>query len=574
MLTAIEARRTGRDLPDIYVFRFPRAPAIPLDAPDRAEAEAQWNALKSFFDTWFRGEGGSFVAAFHEFASADDFATQAEQCLRAFLARRGFLATGPVWDRLARGSPFPGLEAFDADRRTVFFGRDRAVAQTMDRIRRAGSEPGRLPFLLVIGASGTGKSSLLRAGLMPRLTMPGTIPEVDLWRSVVITPERDPFSNLAEALFADSALGAELRTGAFTSPAMLARQLAADDDLAVAPVRAALAVAAEQRRAQAGFETARPARLALAVDQAERLFTETDPKTAVGFASLLARLVDSGLACVILTLRSDAYGRFQSLPPLLRLLEAGASFDLVPPDAAELEQIIAEPVRACDPPLAFEAGLAARLADDAEGGDALPLLQIALARLYDAEAARGDGVLRSGDYHGMGEAVTSTAQAALQGLPPEAVDALPALVAAMISDVTSDPVSGVPVANIVPLDRAAFTRDAPARAALLDAFIASRLLTADGDVVRPAHEALLRIWPKAVGLVEELGPMLRVRRALAPLVRDWQAAAEADKLRHLEISPALLDGALLLGTRLDVDPPMAAFIAACAGQAEAGGAGD
>jgi tetratricopeptide (TPR) repeat protein len=572
VLSAIAARKAGQDLPDIYVFRFPQSPAVRVDDPDRAEVETQWNALKSFFDTWFRRQGGAFIAAFHEYSSTDNFSAQVEKCLREFLARRGFVTPGPVWDRLVRGSPFPGLSAFEADRRAVFFGRDRAIAQALDRLRQAGSQAGRLPFLLVIGASGSGKSSLLRAGLMPRLTTPGTIPDVDLWRGVVITPGQDPFLSLAEALFADAALGIELRAGAFTDAAMLARQLAADPDLAVAPVRAALAVAAAQRMSQAKFDTVRPARLALAVDQAERLFTETDPEVALRLATLLARLVAGGVAYVILTLRSDAYGRFQSLPPLLALREAGASFDLVPPGADELQEIITRPVQACDPELQFEPGLAARLAADAEGGDALPLLQLALAQLYDAQAARDDGVLRDADYLGMGEAVTSTAQAASQGLPQQAVDALPALVAAMVSDVTIDPVTGLPIATIVPLDRAQFTRDNPARDQLLDAFIASRLLTADGNAahiaVRPTHEALLRIWPRAVELVTELGPTLRVRRALAPLVRDWQAAAETDKPRHLEISPALLEGALQLPARLDVDPAMTAFIDACAAEAE------
>ena len=571
VLSAIEARKAGQDLPDIYVFRFPQSPAVQVDAPNRADVEAQWNALKSFFETWFHHSGGEFVAAFHEYSSTDDFAMQAEKCLRDFLARHDFVTQGPVWDRLTLGSPFPGLSAFEANRRTVFFGRERAISQALDRLRAAGSEVGRLPFLLVIGASGTGKSSLLRAGLMPRLTTPGTIPDVDLWRSAVITPGRDPFLSLAEGLF--SALGTELRAGAFTSAAMLARQLAADPYLAIAPVRAALAVAAQARMVQAGFDGVQPARLALAVDQAERLFTETDPDVALAFASLLVRLVEGGLAYVILGLRSDTYARFQAMPPLLALREAGATFDLVPPTANELEAIIAGPVEACNPALAFEPGLAARLAADAEGGDALPLLQITLGRLYDVQAARGDGVLRGGDYLGMGEAVTSTAQEALAGLAPAAVDALPALVAAMVNDVTTDPVTGRPMASIVPLDRVTFELARPDRVQLLDAFIGSRLLTADGDgariVVRPTHEALLRIWPRAVNLVSELGPMLRVRRALAALVRDWQAADEADKPRHLEISPALLEGALQLVTRLDVDAAMTAFVAACTAEAEA-----
>ena len=573
VLSAIEARKAGHDLPDIYVFRFPQSPTTQIDAPDRAEVEAQWTALKSFFDTWFRRQGGEFIAAFHEYASTDDFAAQVEKCLREYLARRGFVTRGPVWDRLTHGSPFPGLSAFEADRRAVFFGRDRAIAKALDRLRQAGSDPGRLPFLLVIGASGAGKSSLLRAGLMPRLTTPGTIPEVDLWRAAVITAGQEPFSSLAQTLFADAALGAELRAGTFTSPDLLARQLAGDVDLAVAPLHAALAMAAQQRMSQANFDAPRPARLAFAVDQAERLFTETDPDTALRFATLLARLVETGVAYVILVLRIDAYGHFQSAPPLLGLREAGTSFDLLPPDADELEQIIARPVQACDPPLAFEPGLATLLAIDAEGGDALPLLQIALAQLYDAQHARNDGVLRHADYQGMGEAVTNTAQTALDGVSPDAIAALPALVAAMVSDVTVDPATSRPVATIGPFDRARFAGNNTARARLLDAFIASRLLTAGGDgasiTVRPTHEALLRIWPRAVDLVTELGPMLRVRRALAPLVRDWQAATDPDKPRHLEISPALLEGALQLAARLDVDAEMAAFITACAAAAEA-----
>ena len=123
VLSAIEARKAGQDLPDIYVFRFPQAPAPRLDAPDRSEVEAQWNALKSFFDTWFRRQGGEFIAVFYEYGSTDDFASQVEKCLRQFLGRHGFVTRGPVWDRLTHGSPFPGLAAFEADRRAVFFGR-------------------------------------------------------------------------------------------------------------------------------------------------------------------------------------------------------------------------------------------------------------------------------------------------------------------------------------------------------------------------------------------------------------------------------------------------------------------
>src|SRR5207253_2068518 len=153
----------------------------------------------------------------------DDFALKLEDCLRQWLARRGFAAQGPVWDRILKGSPFPGLSAFEAERGAVFFGRDLAVAQAIGRLREAGTGNGRLPFLLLIGASGAGKSSLLRAGLVPRLVLPGTVPEIDLWRTAIVTPGPDPLLSLSEALFAQEALGSELRQGTFRTKEMLAR---------------------------------------------------------------------------------------------------------------------------------------------------------------------------------------------------------------------------------------------------------------------------------------------------------------------------------------------------------------
>ncbi len=396
MLSAIEVRRAGKRVPDVYVFRYPDAPSVGLDAPDRAEVEAQWGRLKAFFDRWFRTQAGQFVAAFQTYVSTDDFAVKVEDCLRQWLAQRGYLAQGPVWDRVLHGSPFPGLAAFEAERGGVFFGRDMAIGQALDRLRA-----GRGPFLLLIGASGSGKSSLLRAGLLPRLLAPGTVPEVDLWRAAVLTPGADPFAALAEALFDDAALGAELRAGTFRSREMLARQLAGDPALASAPLRDALERAAAQRQAEAGFAAPRPARLLLGIDQGERLFTEASPEAAAAMGTLLATLVQAGLASVILVLRSDAYARLQEVDALVGLREQGATLDLLAPTAAELEQMVGRPVAACVPPLAFEAGLAARLVADARGGDALPLLQVSLARLYAAQAGRGDGVLRAADYHGM-----------------------------------------------------------------------------------------------------------------------------------------------------------------------------
>ncbi len=367
VLSAIGKRRDGAPLPDIYVFRYPRDPQVSLDDPRRPEIEAQWTALKGFFERWFKTAGGQFVAGFQPFDGPDEFAERIEACLRQWLEKRG-IAAREIWDRARFGSPFPGLAAFAANREHVFFGRDLAIRQAMGRLRE-----GKTPFLLILGASGSGKSSLLNAGMMPKLLRPGAIPEVDLFRPVVMTPGLDPFAELAEALLAPKALGGELAGGRFADKAVLTEALRGDPNTAAGVIGEALDKAAEARRIAAHYEQARPARLLLAVDQAERLFAEA-PKDADAFGALLQALAGPA-ATVVLVMRADAYARFQACAPLLALRVAGATFDLMPPTAAELEDIIAGPVAACEPPLAFgpsDPPLPQRLVADAKGGDALP----------------------------------------------------------------------------------------------------------------------------------------------------------------------------------------------------------
>ncbi len=579
VLSAIDVRKAGREIPDVYVFRHAGSPVIKLDAPDRADIEAQWQRLTAFFERWFRTTGGEFIAAFHDFSTTDDFAAKVEDCLRQWLARNAFSAEHRTWDRVLRGSPFPGLSAFGEAQAPVFFGRDLAISQALARLRGAGTDAGHVPFLLMIGASGSGKSSLLRAGLLPRILLPGSIPEIDLWRPAIMVPGQDPFLSLATSLFDAAALGGELSAGSFRSSDLLAKQLAADPDIALAPVRDALAIAAARRQSEAGFDTVRPARLLLAIDQGERLFSEAEPGYVEAFGRLLTALVRWDIASVIFVLRSDAYAHFQGCDDLVALRDGGATFDVLPPSLAELEEIVTKPVALCRPALAFEQrdgiSLGTQLVRDARGGDALPLLQMTLARLYAAEVARGDGFLRFADYHGMDAAVTETANEALASVAPDARAQLPALVTQLIADVTQDPIGGGTLLTIVPLERAGFEAVHPGRRALVEAFVAKRLFVAEGEGgrqrVRPVHEALLRIWPEAAAIVTEAGNLIRVRYTLIPIADAWAAAPETEKAGHLDISPALLSGAEALVGRFDADvtPTLRAFITASVAAARA-----
>jgi len=564
VLSAIEARKSGGDLPDVYVFRYPKPPFVELDDPAELQVKDQWEHLKAFFDLWFRTPSGQFIAAFQEFTSTDDFESKLEDCLRQWLLRRGVIATGPVWDRLVKGSPFRGLEPFDARYGEVFFGRSGAIEKGAKLLGEAAKPEARLlPFLLLIGASGSGKSSLLRAGLIPRLVRPGTILDIDLWRQALIVPSAEPLLALAEALFREDALGPELRQGDFPTKELLARQLAGDPDVAIAPVRAALKKAAAQRAMDLKQDEPRPARLALALDQVERLFTEAEPEAVEVFAQVIRALVTHGLAYVVAALRSDAYGRFQRIPSFLALKEQGAQLDLLPPSESDLEEIVTQPVAICHPPLAFEVkdgrSLAQVLVSDAEGGDVLALLQMTLQRLFDAEAGRGDGLLRFSDYPGLAAAVTQTAEAAVARLDEQARAAVPALLTALVRDVAPDPILGTPMPVVQPLDRAAFEKQSAPRAALVDAFVAARLLTQEATgpsvQVRPVHDSLLRIWPQAVTIISENAALIRVRHTLEPIVREWAEAKPAEKARHLEISPALLDGAQAMVARFGEDLP-------------------
>jgi hypothetical protein len=175
-------------------------------------------------------------------------------------------------------------------------------------------------------------------------------------------------------------------------------------------------------------------------------------------------------------------------------------------------------------------------------------------------------VLAFADYKGLDVAVSETAEAAMASLDAAAKAELPALVAGLVADVVADPLTGEQRPMVVALDRRSFEAGRPARKSLIDAFVEQRLLTSEGDGaatrVRPVHEALLRIWPTAAAIVLEIAALIRVRHTLEPIVRAWAEADGEAKAGHLEISPALLDGARQAFGRFgdDLPAPMREFI--------------
>ena len=394
--TAIEVNRLSgaKGIPDVYLFR--KSAQVLYEADAVEEQQRQHKLLQTVLTRWTETEQGHNVAGYVSFESPSDFEQKLELCLKQWLERRGVIRQRLAWDRSpqANGSPFRGLATFDSQHAAVFFGRESEIARGIAKLRQV--EQDGSSFLLVLGPSGSGKSSLMRAGLVPRLALPGTIGRVENWRQALVMPSNDPLLNLAEAFFADGALGRELAEGDIRTPALLARQFHADLDIALAVVEHALEKASNSHAKALNLEEARPTRLLLAIDQAERLFVEATPDKVAAFAGVVRRMVEGRLATALVSLRSDAATEFQNVAEFTALMNRGATLYLLPPTATELEEMVLRPVAACHPPLAFErdaAGhsLAEALVRDAKGGDALPLLQMTLQRLYDAQERRQDG---------------------------------------------------------------------------------------------------------------------------------------------------------------------------------------
>ena len=249
-----------------------------------------------------------------------------------------------------------------------------------------------VPALFVIGASGSGKSSLVRAGLVPQLTRPGIVPGVDLWRTVITVPAADSLAALAAHLYAADGLP-ELAASTQADPERWARMAAGSPEAAADSLAWALARTAEAERQRTRADRTLQARLLLVVDQLESLFG-TPGQGA--FTRVLQALVEGGQIWLLATLRSDRYAELQLDPDLLALKRAGATYDLPPPGPAEIADIVKGPARAAGLTFAERDGrsLARVLVEAAPNADALPLLQMTPRPAVRAARGRGADLRR------------------------------------------------------------------------------------------------------------------------------------------------------------------------------------
>ncbi|HEV8331277.1 MAG TPA: tetratricopeptide repeat protein [Steroidobacteraceae bacterium] len=555
-------RKNGK--PDLLVYRRTAPPSVRLDDErDLMERLAQKKKLEEFVDKWFHDRtAGTLVAAFHPFESPGDFEILLENHLRRLIERqlpRSAAGTSEARDVWKKGSPFRGLAAFEFEHAPVFFGRTRAVSDILKSLRAQATD-GR-SFLLILGMSGGGKSSVVRAGVLPMLTKPGVIEGIGFWRRAVFRPtdvRGDIFAGLARALLKEDALPSLDGDGA--GPDELAQVLRQSPQAATALVRNALA-------RESGGEKAN-GRLALVIDQMEEMFTHEDilHEHREAFINVIDAFARSGRVWVICTLRSDFYPRLAALPKLTALKEGNGQYDLMPPNASEIGQMIRLPTRAAG--LRFEEdpttneSLDDMLRDAAvERPEILPLLQFTLQELYQRRTE--DGLLTLAAYRELGGVEGSLAQraeAVFKQLPDDVESELPKVLNALVS-IEQDG------HETVGRKRAPWSdRFAGKSRVLIDAFVENRLfvteLADDGSaVVTVAHEALLWHWPRVTDWVAQNRENLRVRGRIAAAAERWAAESKSNDLL-LPSGKPLVEAESLLDQGIELPSEEAGFIRA------------
>jgi WD40 repeat protein len=525
------AGRQATGSPDLLIYRKTAEPTVSLvDEKRRRQAEDQWQALQGFWGRHFASEG-EFRTAFAAVAGLDEFAARLESDLRRMIEAR--IAVQPSTSAKAArhfGNPFRGLRAYSPEDANLFFGRATAVRECAERLGQR-RESG-MAFFLVRGASGSGKSSLVQAGVLPALTAPGVVPGIGLWRYAVARPAghaEGPFAALAQALLSEKALPelAEQLTAAD-----LAAHLHANAMRPELPLRMVLDQVTRVARSEHKLLQIESAHLVLVMDQLEELFTanvQSDEQKA--FVQCLVRLASSGIVSVICTMRSDYWHRAADTPQLVTAVEGFGTYDLLAAGPAELSEIVRRPAELAG--ISFEmhsrTGIAldAQLLEEAarEPG-ALPLLSYMLDGLYRQDIEKGEGtVLRheSADrLGGLKGAIATRAEETLARLPADVQAVLPRLLRALV---TVSHGGDTPTSRSTSLDQ--FQAGGPLRQ-LVDALLAPdvRLLVSEGDQrearIRVAHEALLTHWARAREHLDRDATDLRLLGSLEHDAKQWQ----------------------------------------------------
>lgn len=384
---------------------------------------------------------------------------------------------------LPEGNPYRGLRPFEAEHRALFFGRGAEVQAVLERLRTE-------PLLVVTGDSGVGKSSLCRAGVLPRVAE-GALGEEHRYRTLTLIPGRQPLTALASALAGATGLEESHLTLLLRSE----------------PQR----LGPELRRVQEPSTA-----LLLFVDQLEELFTQAEPQEAERFGEAVARLAGTPGVRVLLAVRGDFFTRLGSLPVLGEELP-GALYLLRPLTREGMRAAIAGPARQRGFHFEPESLVDTLLESAAQAPGGLPLLQFALAELWEAreEARRCLTASALEALGGVAGALARHADGVLATLLPEQRRAARRLLLQLVTaEGTAARRTGAELEAREPTAHAA-----------LEALVRSRLLVAreqEGETTyEVSHEALLKGWETLRRWLEADGERRGGRERLEAAAAEW-----------------------------------------------------
>jgi WD40 repeat protein len=393
--------------------------------------------------------------------------------------------------------PYRGLQTFDEEHAEFFFGRENDLQRLAEKLKGT-------HFLAVLGPSGSGKSSLVRAGLIPALRR-GVLPGSHDWTVCVFTPGSHPLTNLAAQL---------LRLHGQAGMQRTLDEMAAD----ARTLHLAVALALADRPAGE--------RLVWVVDQFEETFTlcQDEHERAQFLANLLyAASVPDGRSIVLLTLRADFYPKCAAYPDLSARISA-QQFLVSPLTLDGLHRAIEEP--AWHVGLEFEDGLVDTILEDVTSQPgALPLLEHALLELWERRRGKMltlEAYRQSGGVQG---AIAKRADAIYSRFSPEeqTIARRTLLRLTQPGEGTEDTRRRASLDELGTHSSIGTEVDAVVRA-LVDA----RLLTTSEDepthehTIEVSHEALIRGWPRLRSWIDEDRSGLRVQRRLTEAAHEWQ----------------------------------------------------
>ena len=394
------------------------------------------------------------------------------------------------------GCPYQGLHPFSEKHADVFYGRERLTAELTVQLAAqvAGDGP-----LIVTGASGAGKSSLLQAGLVPKLADGTQVPGSQDWPRIVMTPTQNPLTELA----------ARLAALCGTTISALREELSCHPSQAYRAARQAVLTVAARLNKTPGQNG--PARLVLIIDQFEQLFTLPTVPDAEGerqaFITALFAMASTPVgpeeqpaALVIIAVRGDYWDRCAAYPELASALQK-AQFVVGPMAESDLRRAITGPAEAAG--LQIDDSLVGTIISDLRttgsdnGAGALPLLSQAMLLTW---GYREGNRLTSHGYGlagGVRYAVQASADAVYDALSPAkqlaARDILRSMTVMRDGRPSRRPVNHADLYSGRPgADRRQVEE-------ILEAFAAKRLITLDDSTAQLAHDALLHAWPRLRG---------------------------------------------------------------------------